>query len=260
MNEFEIIKRPELPAIDYTIESVVEPNTSFIGGIRLLQTLFPEVSRKHIESYKEYFTELEKKEMYPDKFFFLVAKDLNDRVMGVSVFNYLDRSSESIETDRNGVIYLEYIGIHPRVSRVRLGSRLFWESVSLVINEGYKPSALIAEVVKADPQIPTFEEEMVNGRLKFFSGLGAKVLSGIEYGIPTYTHRREIPAYLIVRTLHQDVQVDLWFVRSLIYALVHDGFKYDEEISEKRAEELYTSIISSIDRQNLRLVDPLNGK
>ncbi len=258
MSESEPKKNSELITSDYSIESVVEQNASFVGGVRLLQALFPEVSRKHLESYGEYFIKIEKEQMYPDRFFFLVAKDKNGRVVGVSVFNYLDRPSESINTDRNGVIYLEYIGVHPTVGRTRLGSRLFWESVNLVINEGYKPSAVLAEVVKADPQIPALGEETVNDRLKFFSRLGARILSGIDYKIPTYRHQGEIPAILLIRTLDSDVRVDLWFVRAIIYALVYDVFRYDGEISEERAEETYSSIIGSIDRQNLRLVDPLN--
>lgn len=257
MREFEHTNKSEASAVDYTIEALTEPNKLFNESIALLQILFPGLLGTHVESYKEYFKEQEL--MLPDKFFFLVAKDKNGRVAGVSIFNYLDRPSESVNSDRDGVIYLEYIGVHPRAARLGLGSRLFWESVKTVLDGGYKPSAVIAEIVKSDPQTPTLEEESVRGRLKFFAGLGAKLLSGIDYHIPTYMHQREIPAFLILRTLHEDVRIDLWFVRSLVYALVHDGFRYDEEISERRAEELYATIVASIDRHNLKLVNPLNG-
>lgn len=248
---------PEITAADFKIEDVSSVDRGFRAGLRLLRTYFPDALLANPESFAEYYDEEE--ELKPDQFFFQVAKDPKGNVVGVSIFNYLDRPAGSADPVGRGIIYREYIAVHPRVARSRLGSRLFWESVRRVHQEGYRPSAVVAEIVKSDPNVPGLDQNAVLGRLKFYEGLGAKVIHGINYRMPTFTHKREIPAFLMVRPLHKDFKLDLWFVRSLVYALIYDVFRYDGEISAKRAEELYGSIVTSIDRDNLKLANPLNG-
>ena len=86
--------------------------------------------------------------------------------------------------------------------------------------------------------------------------LGAKVIGGIDYRIPTHTHKREIPAYLLLRSLKANLTFDRYFVRGIVHALIYDVFRYDRDVSQLRADELYEKIINSIETDKLTLIDP----
>ncbi len=242
----------ERSAIDFKIKRVTSAGGDFTKAVDLLKENFPTALLGDVDSFKELFDQSEQAEIAPDKFFFIVAKDDKDQVVGMAIFNYLDRPAESDDPIGSGVAYLEYIAVSAKARRIKLASRLYWECIQAVNREGYFPSAFVAEVAKTDKDLG-LSEESVSGRLNFFSGLGAKVVQGVDYRMPTFTHKREIPAYLLVRPLKADFQFDLWFIRGVVYALVYDVFRYDREISQSRADQLYQLIIDSVDRSRLSL-------
>lgn len=246
----------ERSALDFTVKRIASADFNFRKALDLLKENFPPALLGDVDSFKEFFDQAGQEAMTPDRFFFIVAKDDKNQVVGMAIFNYLDRPAESNDPIGSGVAYLEYIAVAPYARRLKLASRLYWECIQAMNREGYSPSAFIAEVAKMDEDLG-LSEESVSGRLKFFSGLGAKVVQGIDYKMPTFTHKREIPAYLLVRPLKADFQFDLWFVRGVVYALVYDVFRYDREISETRADQLYQSIVASIDRGDLSLIKPV---
>ncbi|MBI4058620.1 GNAT family N-acetyltransferase [Candidatus Microgenomates bacterium] len=236
---------PEIPMSNWPIKRIVSADYDFMAACRLLKDNFPEPLLGNVESYAQILVMEERENEYPDESYFLVIKDMSERVAGTAIFAYLKRPN---------VIYLEYIATERKHRRSGIASRLLWEGIKMIRHYGYSPQAIVMEVAKPSEELDGYDVESVRKRLKFFADLGSKVIEGVDYRMPTYTHQREIPAYLIVRPLSENFHFEKWQARQILWALFYHVFRYDGDISEERADKLYKITSASI--SNLSLVDP----
>lgn len=256
MREKEGDRKEKLTASDYRIERITSDNKFFRQAVSILRKNFPPELLGDIENFADNFSKKEREKMYPDQVYMLAAKDRRGNVKGVTIFNYLDRVEHPDEKIGSGIAYGEYIAVSSDAQGSGLGSRLFIERIARIHKDGYKPSAFVWEVAKPNPELQSLDKISVAKRLKFFERLGGKVIAGIDYKMPTYTHYREIPAYLLIRSLRKNLPINRWYVKGIVYAIIYDVFRYDLDISESRADELYQEIIKSMDNKRLRLVNP----
>lgn len=152
----------------------------FKQSLNIYKSSFPSNETRPVEKVVKMLGE--------DKDYHLLTATDNNAVVGISLL-YAFRSLH--------IGLLDYMAVHPKYQRRGIGKKLFGFTVQKLSSQIPLAIGLIMEIQKENVPEP-YERVIRKDRIRFYRGLGVKLLDGVNYLLPSQNRGKPEEMYLMI--------------------------------------------------------------
>ncbi|HYY67739.1 MAG TPA: GNAT family N-acetyltransferase [Nitrososphaeraceae archaeon] len=154
-----------------------------------------------------------------DKDYHLLVSVNNNAVVGISLL-YAFRSLQ--------IGLLDYMAVHPNYQRRGIGKKLFEFTLQRLYSQIPFVIGLIMEIQKEN--VPEPHDHLIRkDRIRFYSELGAKLLDGVNYLLPSQNHGKPEEMYLMIVPLTEMHSLPKCSVIRYVSAIYSTIYQYENK-------------------------------
>jgi GNAT superfamily N-acetyltransferase len=192
------------------------------GSLEFSQSL--DIYRSSFPSNETRSSEKIKKMLEEDKDYHLFIAIENETVVGMSLLY--------VFTSLN-IAFLDYMAVTPNYQRKSIGKNIFRFMLSWCNTQARDLIGLLMEIQKEDVA-DTNEKLKRIDRIRFYSGLGAKVLDGVKYLLPSQDSSKPEEMYLLIAPLTELHSLEKSSVVKYVSAIYSTIYQFkDDKLLDK---------------------------